>query len=213
MIQSDITIIDYGMGNIRSVYNALARMGCHASIAQSPDELLHANAFLLPGVGAFGEAMTNLHRLGMVEPVRRAVLAQRKPILGICLGMQLLAESSQERGVSEGLALIPGAVERLPVPDNMRLPHIGWNSVEVFKRLPLFEGFPPGGSFYFVHSYHYVCDKKYVAAVTDYGGSVVAAVQHENIFGVQFHPERSQTNGLRLIENFVNHSRAHRQAA
>lgn len=198
-----IDIIDYGMGNLRSVRNALERFGCDVRISSDAAALSGADALILPGVGAFGEAMSNLQQRKLVEPLRRAVLDEGVPLLGICLGMQLLADSSEERGNFSGLSLIPGHVRQLAVAQPLRLPHIGWNGVSISKRAPLFNEIQDGGSFYFVHSYWFECDSKYVSGVTDYGGDITAAVQRARIFGVQFHPERSQRKGLRLLRNFV----------
>lgn len=198
-----ITIIDYGMGNIRSVHNALARLGCDVTTSNRAEDVDSADALVLPGVGAFGEAVANLDASGLKGPLLAAVAERGKPLLGICLGMQLLADRSEERGSHQGLSLIPGEVCRIPVPKGLHLPHIGWNSVEAAQRQPLFADFRDGGAFYFVHSYHFTCAPEHVAATTEYGGPVVAAVQRGHIFGVQFHPERSQSNGLALLRNFV----------
>lgn len=203
MQTTKIVIVDYGMGNIRSVHNGLVRLGCSVTTSDKFEDLKHADALILPGVGAFGEAIGNLVSRGLVDPLVRLVREEGKPLLGICLGMQLLAETSIERGAYKGLGLIPGEICRINAPSSLRLPHVGWNSVHIRRRAPLFKEIPEGGSFYFVHSYHFVCDPEHIAATTDYGGEVVAAVQKDNVFGVQFHPERSQTNGLSLLANFV----------
>ena len=203
--KANIVIVDYGMGNMRSVRNALERMGASVSDSHREEDLLAADALILPGVGAFGEAMANLKVRGLVQPLLRAVKSEGKPLLGICLGMQLLADSSEERGDSKGLSLSSGEVRRIQVPAELRLPHIGWNSLSIKKKEPLFTSASEGDSVYFVHSYHYVCDVADVAATTDYGGEVVAAVQRGNVFGMQFHPERSQSKGLALLGNFVDH--------
>lgn len=198
-----IDIIDYGMGNLQSVRNALERIGCEVRISSEPAALADADALILPGVGAFGEAMNNLQQRNLVEPLQRAVLDEGKPLLGICLGMQLLADSSDERGNYRGLSLIPGQIRKIPVSGGHRLPHIGWNGVSVHKCDPLFRDIHEGGDFYFVHSYRFECDPAYIVGTTDYGTDITAAVQKERIFGVQFHPERSQHKGLRLLRNFV----------
>jgi glutamine amidotransferase len=203
--KAKFVIVDYGMGNIRSVHNALERMGASVSDSHLEEDLIAADALILPGVGAFGEAIANLKARGLVQPLLRAVKLEGKPLLGICLGMQLLADSSEERGLSKGLSLIPGEVRRLPVPAGLRLPHIGWNTLSIKKKDPLFVSTSEGEAVYFVHSYHFVCDDADVAATTDYGGDVVAAVQRGNVFGVQFHPERSQSKGLALLGNFVDY--------
>lgn len=200
-----IAIVDYGMGNIRSVHNAFERLGCTVTSTSSADEIAGADALILPGVGAFGEAVAQLEARRLVKPILRAVHEQGKPLLGVCLGMQLLADSSEEHGRHRGLGLVPGAVRRLEPPGGLRVPHVGWNSISVRQRDPLFSAAHDGDAFYFVHSYHYTCDDGYVAATTDYGGPIVAAVQRGHVFGVQFHPERSQSKGLALLGNFVAH--------
>jgi imidazole glycerol-phosphate synthase subunit HisH len=201
-----IAIVDYGMGNIRSVHNAFERVGCNVTTTASADEISAADALVLPGVGAFGEAMKNLCKRELIAPLLRAVQVEGKPLLGICLGMQLLAESSEEGGSHEGLGLVPGRVRRLDVPKSLRVPHVGWNSVSAKPTSPLFAGTHDGNAFYFVHSYHFECDAPFIAATTDYGSDVVAAVERDRVFGVQFHPERSQTNGLALLSNFVSYA-------
>jgi imidazole glycerol-phosphate synthase subunit HisH len=208
----DIVIVDYGMGNIRSVHNAFVRLGCKVTSSDKIEDLEKADALILPGVGAFGEAVGNLASRNLFGPLIHLVREQGMPILGICLGMQLLAERSNERGSFRGLGLIPGEVRKIEVPMILRLPHVGWNSVYIAKQAPLFKRVPDGCAFYFVHSYHFVCDNKdHVAAITDYGDDIVAAVQNGCVYGVQFHPERSQTNGLALLENFIDDVRNLRQ--
>lgn len=203
MSKTNIVIVDYGMGNIRSVHNALIRLGCAVATSHCAEDILAADALILPGVGAFGEAVANLASRKLVDPILNAVNNEGKPLLGICLGMQLLADTSEERGIFKGLSLIPGEVRRIAVPKGLRLPHIGWNSLKFNRKEPLFVDAQDGDAFYFVHSYHFVCDAEYVAATTDYGGDIVAAVQRDRVFGVQFHPERSQSKGLALLGNFV----------
>lgn len=198
-----VDIIDYGMGNLQSVRNALERVGCEVRLSDDPTTLANADALILPGVGAFGKAMDNLKQRKLVEPIRHAVLEEGKPILGICLGMQLLADSSDERGSHQGLSLIPGQIRGIPVSGGLPLPHIGWNNVSVRKRNSLFCNALDEGDFYFVHSYRFECDPDYIAGITHYGTEIVAAVQDERVFGVQFHPERSQRKGLRLLRNFL----------
>ena len=201
MTQPSLVIFYFGMGNIRSVRNAFVRLGCIVKLSKSAADFDEADAIILPGVGAFGEAMANLNRLNLVEPLRKS--AKAKPFLGICLGMQLLADSSSERDFTTGLSLIPGKVEKIPAVAGLRLPHVGWNSVTIQRPDPLFTNARSGESFYFVHSYHYICAPQYVTATTDYGNDIVAAVQQDHVFGVQFHPERSQASGQRLLSGFV----------
>ena len=203
MRPTKINIIDYGMGNLQSVRNALERVGCEVLVSSNPATLSDADALILPGVGAFGEAMSNLHKRKLVEPLRRAVLDDGIPLLGICLGMQLLADSSEEGGNHTGLSLIPGQIRAIPESTGLHLPHIGWNDLSVCTHDPLFLDLPDKSAFYFVHSYRFECDPAYISAITDYGVDITAAVQRDHIFGVQFHPERSQRKGLRLLRNFI----------
>ncbi len=198
-------VIDYGMGNLHSMVNAMTFLGADVFISDDRKDLDRADAYILPGVGAFGEAMNSLRRLELIEPLSEQVLAHRKPFLGICLGMQLIAEDSEEIGFHQGLGWLPGHVKRLEPGDGLRLPHVGWNDVTVLRREPLFDRIQGDHNFYFVHSYHVVCDERLVAATCCYGTTVVAALQKDNIFAAQFHPEKSQANGLRLLRNFVDY--------
>ena len=202
-----LALIDYGMGNLTSVRTACESLGAAVEVVSSGKELSGADAIILPGVGAFGEAVKNLEARGFWESLQREVIDRQTPILGICLGMQLLADSSTEYGDHRGLGWIRGSVRRMTVQPGVRLPHVGWNNVQ-FTQLPwLFERVQQyGGSqphFYFDHSYALSCDDRYVSATTDYGGEVIAAIQSGHIFGVQFHPEKSQVNGLRVLKQFV----------
>ena len=197
-----ITIIDYGMGNLQSVRNALARCGADADISDSPDDITTADALVLPGVGAFGEAMRNLRASGQADAIRAAV-GDHVPLLGICLGMQLLAETSEERGTFEGLGILPGHVRRIPVPAGLRLPHMGWNTITFPRADPLFDGVEAGSAFYFVHTYELDGDSDDVIAHTDYGVPVVAAVRRDQVWATQFHPERSQSTGKALLRSFL----------
>lgn len=196
-----IAIIDYGMGNLRSVQKGFAKVGIQAEIVQDPAAVDVAPAVVLPGVGAFADAMENLHRSGMVEAIERAV-QQGKPLLGICLGQQLLFESSEEFGQTKGLGIFPGTVKRFPA-SSLKVPHMGWNQVEVKKATPLLEGVPEGSAFYFVHSYYVESsDPEVIVTLTDYGLKFASVVGKDNVFGIQFHPEKSSTLGLRILENF-----------
>ncbi|MGB9661107.1 MAG: imidazole glycerol phosphate synthase subunit HisH [Moorellaceae bacterium] len=195
-----IRIIDYGMGNLLSVQKALEALGFPAVITDKPEEVQAAPGVILPGVGAFGDAMAALKKCGMQEAIEE-VCRRGTPFLGICLGMQLLFEQSEEGGLNPGLSLLKGQVKRLPA--GVKVPHMGWNQVSFCRPSPLFKGLPEGSFFYFVHSYHVVAgEPEMVVAETEYGGRVVAAVQMENIFGVQFHPEKSSTLGLKVLGNF-----------
>lgn len=202
----EILIIDYGVGNIASVCTALDALSVRYKVSSAPEDIANARAFILPGVGAFAEAMKNLESRNIIEPLRREVIDNKKPLLGICLGMQVLAEDSTENGVHKGLGFIPGHVVRIHEQPGLSVPHVGWNEVVVTQKDPLFEKLEDGVRFYFDHSYHFEAPPQFVAATAEYGSSITAAVQHGNIFGVQFHPEKSQTAGLRLIRAFTTHA-------
>lgn len=199
-----IGVIDYGMGNIQSVLNALEKVGSPARIVTTSEAMEDCGGLVLPGVGAFSKAMDNLAGMGLVGAIRKSV-ESGTPLLGICLGLQLLAEESDEHGRHEGLGIIPGRVRRLPVAPGYRLPHIGWNEVKLtpLGDAGMFAGIKDDSTFYFVHSYMLECDPKFIAATTDHGCTVTAAVQSGAVYAAQFHPEKSQANGLRLLRNFV----------
>lgn len=199
-----VLIVDYGVGNHLSVAHALKRLGYSFVLSGDPKDIAEAEVFILPGVGAFQEAMKNLESRGIVEPLRKRVLEEGKPLLGICLGMQVLADSSSEGGEHKGLGFVPGRVER--IAGDVRVPHVGWEPLRVTKKEPLFVRLPQGAQVYFDHSYRFVADAGHVAAVCEYGGETVAAVQKDNIFGVQFHPEKSHLAGLRLIKGFMEYA-------
>ena len=187
------------------MHKAVERLNRVAHIVQRGDALAHADAIILPGVGAFGHGMQNLSQAGFVEAIRREVLEKGKPLLGICLGMHLLGTRGFEGGELPGLGLLPMSVPRFDVLEcGVRLPHNGWNSVDIKPESMLFKGVPQGTDFYFVHSYHVVCDdESMVVARCDYGYPFAAALEHNNIFATQFHPEKSQRHGLRVLENFL----------
>lgn len=196
-----ITIIDYGMGNLRSVQKAFERVGAQAVVINNPEALQDADALVLPGVGAFGDAMTNLHAAGLVGPILSAV-GEGKPLLGICLGMQLLFEESEEMGCHQGLSLLPGRVRRFA--EGLKVPHIGWNQIHIRRPCPLLTGVRDGSFAYFVHSYYAdPAEEEIVVAVTDYGPGFASVVAQGRVFGIQFHPEKSQDVGLRILRNFV----------
>ena len=201
----NIKIIDYGMGNIQSVKNAFELLNSKVEIISDPSNIKNADGIILPGVGNFSNAMKNLKERKLIEPLKEVVIDQKVPILGICLGMQLLADNSEEGGINEGLSCIAGKICKIPHVEGYRLPHVGWNDVAVKKKGPLFRNIIDKGSFYFVHSYSFECDDEFVVATTNYGQSINAAVRKENVFGVQFHPEKSQQKGLHLLANFVNY--------
>lgn len=204
-----IAVIDYGMGNLRSVQKALEVVGADAVVTHDPETILKADSIVLPGVGAFKDCMTNLEKLKLVDPIRKFI-DSGKPFLGICLGFQVLFDESEEYGPVAGLGILPGKVVKFPEGisetengPRMKIPHMGWNQIEVKKKAPLFENFDAAPYFYFVHSYYVVPkDQEVVATVTNYGFEFVSGVQHKNIYAFQFHPEKSQTLGLSLLERF-----------
>ena len=200
-----IAIVDYDMGKLKSVHKALESVGHLATVTRDPQAIADASHVVLPGVGAFGDCMRNLERHGLVEPVLGAIRAG-KPFLGICLGFQLLFSESEEFGTHRGLGVIPGRVVRFASggsPTPMKVPHMGWNSIAIGKRSPVLDGVPDGAFMYFVHSYYVVPDDQSVACtMTDYGRPFVSSVARDNIFACQFHPEKSQSEGLRIIQNF-----------
>ncbi len=201
-----IAIIDYGMGNVQSVANALEFLGYCPTVSDEHDLLKECDAYILPGVGAFAEAMNNLRQRDLIPLLHSRVIEQGKPILGICLGMQLFLESSEEMGLHEGLGWIEGRVVAMMPSELLRVPHVGWNNIRAQEGSPLFAGIHEGGHFYFDHSYHVVCDERYISAKCSYASyEVTAALQHKNIFATQFHPEKSQTKGLKLLRNFLNY--------
>ena len=197
-----VGIIDCGISNLASVANAFAAVGVEPMVLRRPGELADHEHLVLPGVGAFGRGMANLADAGLVPAIRQAVVAGAA-LLGICLGMQLLGLSSEEFGQTPGLGLIEGRVTRLPAP-GLRLPHVGWNEVAPAGECPIWRDVAPGSAFYFVHSYGFAEQQvPWVAGLAEYGGPVVAAVSQGRVHGVQFHPEKSQKAGLKVLENFV----------
>jgi len=200
-----IAIIDYGMGNLLSVLKAFEHLGEEARVIATPAGLADATHVVLPGVGAFPDAMAALAKNGWVEGLQREILEGGKPFLGICLGMQLLAEFGEENVHCPGLAWIRGGVKRFALdPQQYKVPHVGWNEITSVGNSLLFRGLGPGATFYFVHSYHMICEEGAdIAAYCDYGYPFPAAIRKENIFATQFHPEKSQDNGLKVLENFL----------
>jgi imidazole glycerol-phosphate synthase subunit HisH len=203
-MQPEIVIIDYGVGNTHSVKNAIGSLGYKVKISSSKSEISNAGALILPGVGAFGIAMENLKSSGLKDFLDEEVLLKKKPILGICLGMQLLATCSSEDGYHEGFNWINGEVVKMNLPADYSVPHVGWNDLKIDKPHPLFDKLDASPNFYFDHSYHFICDPQHVAATCNYGKELTAAVRKNNIFGVQFHPEKSQVTGLKLFRGFLN---------
>jgi glutamine amidotransferase len=212
MGRSRFAIIDYGMGNIQSIRNGLDVVGQPADVVSEPSELDDPTGIIVPGVGAFPDGMRNLQSQGFVEPLERLVVEEDVPYLGLCLGMQFLAERSHENGGYDGLGWISGDVTRIDSGDSsVRIPHMGWNEVRFtdHNRSVLFREFDGTGTFYFVHSYHLSADTRDEAVVTaaaTHGTEITAAVRKDNIFGVQFHPEKSQGSGLAVIQNFVTYA-------
>lgn len=196
-----ITVVDSSVANLRSVMNTLRHLSIDAHLASTPADLDHAERIILPGVGAFGAGMTSLRTRGMIDPIREHA-ARGTPILGVCLGMQLLFERSEEMGDFEGLGLLPGHVVRFPT-DGPKVPHVGWNQLEHDGHSALLAGIPTGGYAYFVHSFYVRTAPEAALACTDYGISFPAVVGRGNVFGAQFHPEKSQGVGLRLLTNFA----------
>ncbi len=198
-----IAIIDYGMGNLRSVQKAFEKVGHAALVTSDPREVRRASKVVLPGVGAFEDAIAELRRRGLVGPILEAI-DSGKPFLGICLGLQLLFERSYENGVHEGFGVLGGDVVRFELPAEYSVPHMGWNQLAVRRRAPILEGIADGSHFYFVHSYYVVPrDPGVIAAEADYPAPFCAMVWRDNLFATQFHPEKSQSDGLRMLRNFA----------
>jgi glutamine amidotransferase len=202
-----IAVVDYGMGNLRSVQKALENVGYNVLVTSSPQQILDARSLVLPGVGAFKDCIHNLRKLNLIEPILKSI-KNGKPFLGICLGLQILFTESEEFGKSLGLNLVKGGVVRFSgrgneSPLRLKVPHMGWNAISIKRNLPLFSGIGDGSFFYFVHSYYVVPDDKdTVATTTSYGIEFVSSIQKENIFACQFHPEKSQQVGLQVLKNF-----------
>ena len=197
-----IAIIDYGMGNLRSVSKAFESVGHQAVVTGDPIVISQASHVVLPGVGAFGDCMANLERYRLVEPIHSAIRAG-KPFLGICLGLQLLFSESEEFGSHRGLGLIPGKVRRFVVGPELKVPHMGWNQVNLERPCPLFNGITDHSEWYFVHSYFVdPTDPSVVAATSTYGLPFVSSIWRDNVVACQFHPEKSQAVGLRMLKNF-----------
>jgi imidazole glycerol-phosphate synthase subunit HisH len=198
-----IAIIDYEMGNLRSVQKALERVGHAAVITSDPAVLADAERIILPGVGAFRDAIAALRERKLVEPIRAAVEGG-KPFLGICLGLQLLFDKGYEDGEHVGLGIVPGEVVRFNVPAEFKVPHMGWNQIQFRQRPPIFAGIEDGSHFYFVHSYYVVPrETSVVATETEYSQPFCSSIWRGNLFATQFHPEKSQAAGLRLLKNFA----------
>jgi imidazole glycerol-phosphate synthase subunit HisH len=199
-----IAIIDYGMGNLRSVQKGFERMGREAVVTRDPRTILDAGKVVLPGVGAFPDCMRNLEEYGLIDAVQKSI-ASGKPFLGICLGLQLLFTESEEFGISKGLDIIKGRVIRFKGDEfkDLKIPHMGWNSASIKRRPPAMADVPDNNYFYFVHSFHVVPqDKGVIATTTNYGIDFISSIWKDNIFAVQFHPEKSQALGLSILKRF-----------
>lgn len=198
-----VGVVDYGVGNIRSVVGAIERLGHHPVVSADASELSRADRLILPGVGAFGDGMQHLRARGLVDVLHRLVREEGRPILGICLGAHLFAKVGHEFGTHEGLGWIDAEVVPLK-PEGLRVPHVGWNEAEPCRPSLLLEGVPASALFYYVHSFRLVCgDPDLVAAECDYGGRFPAVFQRGNLYGTQFHPEKSQRHGLALLRNYL----------
>jgi len=196
-----IAVIDYGAGNLRSVVNAISRLGYQPKITSDPNEVLNAQAVILPGVGAAADAMSNLKKLQLVGPIRR-IIDEDRPFLGVCLGLQVLFTGTEEGGWHECLGIIPGRVRKLP--SGLKIPHMGWNQVKQKISHPVFEGVPDEANFYFVHSYYAEPeDKSLVAGETDYSIPFCSVMARGNLVATQFHPEKSGELGLKIYDNFI----------
>lgn len=198
-----IAIIDYDAGNIKSVEKALQKLGAEVVITKDAEEILHADKVILPGVGAFGDAMANLKKYGLDEVIHQ-VVEKGTPFLGICLGLQLLFERSDETPGVEGLGILKGEILRIPEKEDLKIPHMGWNSLHLQNQGRLFKGLPEQSYVYFVHSYYLKAEEEeIVKATTDYSVNIHASVEKDNVFACQFHPEKSSEVGLQILKNFV----------
>ena len=198
-----IAIIDYDAGNLKSVEKALNSLGHETVVSRDSSVILEADKVILPGVGSFGDAMNNLDRFGLVDTIKK-VAASKTPFLGICLGLQLLFERSDETPGAEGLSILPGQILRIPPSNDLKIPHMGWNSLNIKKGAKLFNGVPDNSYVYFVHSYYLkASDENIVAASTEYSTHIHASVEKDNVFACQFHPEKSSDVGLRILKNFA----------
>ena len=203
-----IVIIDYDMGNTLSISNALQKLGYDCIVSSDKNDINDADALILPGVGAFKHAMQNINKKNLIPILSKNVLEDKKPILGICLGMQIMAQSGEEMGFSKGLGWIDAKVKKITIP-KVRVPHVGWNSIAVNIESPLFIDIKSDTHFYFDHSFHFICDDKFVSSYTLYEEPIIASIQKNNIFATQFHPEKSQNMGLKLLKNFLTYVEEH----
>tara|TARA_B100000579_G_scaffold334736_1_gene285339 strand:- start:188 stop:832 length:645 start_codon:yes stop_codon:yes gene_type:complete len=203
-----IIIIDNGLGNITSVANAIKKLNYNFEVTNSKSKIKSSNVYILPGVGAFPKAMMNLKKNGLIDILKEQLIHKKKPYLGICLGMQLLSELSEEQGLTKGLNFVKGKVKKLKKTGSLNIPNVGWRKVKLEKKNFLFNKISQGSFFYFDHSYSLVnTDKKFILSTTNYGNKVVSCIKKNNLIGVQFHPEKSQINGLRLLKNFLQYAK------
>jgi imidazole glycerol-phosphate synthase subunit HisH len=202
-----ISIVNYGMGNLKSMESALSHLGVACRIVDRPAEIMNSDKLVLPGVGSFAKAMENIVAAGLLEPLNEFARMAKRPVLGVCLGMQLLAEVGEEDGITQGLGWIPGRVQRLVASPEIKIPHVGFNALSFpagSERNALFTGLDDHPDFYFVHSYvMHPAEQRDVIAFANYGTRFVSSVCRGNVYGTQFHPEKSQGNGLRLLHNFA----------
>lgn len=198
-----IAILDYDAGNIKSVEKAVQLLGQDVAVTRDEETILEADKVILPGVGAFGDAMGKIHQYGLYEVIHE-IVDRGTPFLGICLGLQLLFEESEESPGAEGLGILKGKILRIPESPGLKIPHMGWNSLELRNNGRLFEGLPQESYVYFVHSYYLkAADEGIVTAVTEYGTQIHASVEQGNVFACQFHPEKSSDTGIRILRNFI----------
>ena len=207
MSSNKIVIIDYNMGNLRSVQKAFENVGCDATVTNDHDTIRDSDKIVLPGVGAFKDGMKQLEELGLIDILNKKVIKDKKPFLGICLGMQLIANKSYENGETNGLGWIDAKVVKFNFSNSskkLKVPHVGWNNINFKNRNILLNDIPNNSDFYFVHSYYFKTNEDVVTSITDYGIDFVSSVNRDNIYAFQFHPEKSQKVGLKILENFVN---------
>jgi imidazole glycerol-phosphate synthase subunit HisH len=209
-----LTIVDFKTGNLRNIQKAFLKLGEEVSISQTREQIESASGYILPGVGSFASAMNNLDDLKIIDSLKDNILKNKKPILGICLGMQILAEVGYEDGITKGLGVLPMEVKKLTQLDGYPIPHIGWNDIEYNPKSVLFNDTSQNSDYYFVHSFHAICaDKEIISASCEYGTKFVAAVEKNHIFGTQFHPEKSQNNGFKVLQNFISFHKSNLKSA
>jgi len=204
LLSNSIVIIDYNMGNLSSVKKSFLANNCDAEITNEHEKIFNASKIVLPGVGAFPDAMNQLSKLGLIEVLNHEVIKNKKPFLGICLGMQLMAKLSYENVKTNGLGWIDAEIKRFNFEDSsLKIPHVGWNSVFQCRNCELYQGIPNNIDFYHVHSFHCSLNEDIATGITEYGYQFVSSIRKDNLFGFQFHPEKSQNAGLKIIKNFI----------